>query len=148
MRVKKPYLLAGIATFIAGAIMGEIFFSLPADSGDSARGQNWQLPTVPDKQKLNSQYKRLSKYFGDGTAASAKQVPGSWQLKGVVREGEQYFALISSGKGKKAKIIRYKQGDTLPDNTILTKIDAKGIWVGLDADGEQIRLYQDQSRGK
>ena len=62
-----------------------------------------------------------------------------WELHGIVKTGDHYFALIK----QEAKLIRCEIGDTLLDHGTITAIHANGISVRTDTQTQEYRLYQE-----
>lgn len=92
------------------------------------------------KEAAKQAYKRLRKHFlVQQERAQSSQKNNDWQLHGIVKTGDHYFALIK----QQAKLVRYELGDTLLDYGTIIAVHANGISVGATAEQPQeYKLYQ------
>jgi hypothetical protein len=64
-----------------------------------------------------------------------------WQVRGIVKEGKERFALISLVIDKQPKINRYAQSDVLPDGSVIEKITDNRVEIVQNGTPEIICLY-------
>lgn len=90
------------------------------------------------KRSLNEALRTVTRGrpWGEEDAGSrGKARSGQWRFCGVVRSGENRFALIEEDK----KVRRYTQGDTLPGGMILKTVGNDHIEVQT---GDEIRVFK------
>jgi hypothetical protein len=80
-----------------------------------------------------------------GAPATAKpaeppkpEIVRDWQVRGIVKEGKQRFALLID---KEQKIKRYAQSDVLPDGSVIEKIHDSMVEIVQNGTPETICLY-------
>ncbi len=75
------------------------------------------------------------------------EIVRDWQVKGIVKEGKEKFALISLVIDKQPKIKRFAQFETLPDGSVIEKIHDSMVEIVQNGTPEIICLYlQDPSK--
>ncbi len=141
-RYKQIFLLMLVVFF--AWVVSAVMFELPEPGltsttvADSLRLVDKALPQAAVEQK--TAYTRLKKRYlaeGEGEAASASQVSGSWKLVGVLHEGEESLALVRVD----GKMQRLSVGAELPEDTLIGAIDNHGITVVKDGEQQHHRLY-------
>ena len=92
------------------------------------------------KEAVKQAHKKLSKHFlVQQNSPKNGHKNNKWELHGIVKTGDHYFALIKQD----AKLTRREIGDTLLDLGTITAIHANGISVRTDAQTQEYRLYQE-----
>lgn len=66
------------------------------------------------------------------------EIVRDWQLRGIIKEGKQRFALLVD---KEQKIKRYAQSDILPDGSMIEKIHDSMVEIVQNGTPESICLY-------
>jgi hypothetical protein len=66
------------------------------------------------------------------------EIVRDWQVRGIVKEGKQRFALLID---KEQKIKRYTQADVLPDGSVIEQIDDSRVEIVQNGTPEIICLY-------
>jgi len=69
------------------------------------------------------------------------EIVRDWQVRGIVKEGKERFALISLVIDKQPKIKRYAQSDVLPDGSVIEKITDNRVEIVQNGTPEIICLY-------
>ncbi len=101
---------------------------LPAYQGSSLSEPQiaWQLPALPQSQ-IDVAYRSLLERsaWGAGGVSVGEEAAGNvtWQLRGLVQQGGELYALIETG----GKVRRYARGETLPDGQRLTRIEPDAV---------------------
>ncbi|MGV8836539.1 hypothetical protein [Cellvibrio sp.] len=72
-----------------------------------------------------------------------------WKLKGIIKEGNEFCALIEVLNPEKSKleILRLFQGDSLPNNELLIEITEQAIYYEFEDAKNQRTLYQNPNNG-
>lgn len=114
--------------------------SIPVRPEDAA-DYPWSLVS-PDKEKnLEGAFQFLIRRqpWGEESAESGTVFQISWRLSGIVRISGKCFALVEM----KDELIRFTEGETLPDGEILRKIGDTFVEIGTEADRRKIWLYEE-----
>ncbi len=70
------------------------------------------------------------------------EIVRDWQLRGIIKEGKQRFALLID---KEQKIKRYAQSAVLPDGSVIEKIGDNVVEIVQNGTPETICLYLQKS---
>lgn len=69
------------------------------------------------------------------------EIVRDWQLRGIIKEGKEKFALISLVIDKQPKIKRFALLETLPDGSVIEKITDNMVEIVQNGTPETICLY-------
>lgn len=139
------YMLLGIGAFCA-FVMGWFFLSQSDDLSDEAsRRVVWKLPE--DSQDIlfeDIEFLKNKGFFGAGNGDLPNDVDQdlgldqSWRALGVIVEGDNIRLLIKSDNGDVKSL---HQGEKLPDERIITKIEKDMFVVEKEGESQEIRLF-------
>jgi hypothetical protein len=120
----------------------------------SAKADIWQAAgpstpqTSPDDSNYLSSHSLWKLVAPTGTAAAQQSSSAAisqteWQLRGIVKDRETYFALVEvkMPTTNKVKLIRLRSGDQLPDQSIITDINSREVSFETDGQISQQKLF-------
>lgn len=109
----------------------------------------WQLSAIKNSQQGDLFFSSINKRFiwGEKDEDSTKKIKTDntqqkkidWFLKGIVIEGQYHYALIHE-KGK--SVNRYKEGDSLPDDSVLLSVTDNDITISTDSVTKKLILHK------
>jgi hypothetical protein len=133
-------LLIVVAIAVLTALIAKSQVQLPVIKQQQPKEVMLSTLIAQQKQTAQQAHKKLSKRFlVKQNSAQGSQKKSDWQLHGIIKTGEYYFALIK----QQAKIARYQVGDTLLDDSTITAIHANGISASTTEQRQEYRLYQE-----
>lgn len=120
----------------------------------SAKADIWQAAILSTPQTTQEDQAYLSSHslwkLAPPSAGNQKKQAGAtknseteWKLRGIVKEGQTYFALIEikiSATGK-TKLIRLRSGEPLPDQSTITHIDSQKVTIETNGQANQQQLF-------
>jgi hypothetical protein len=114
--------------------------SIPV-SPEDATDYPWSLVSPDKERNLEDAFQFLIRRqpWGEETAEPGTISQITWRLSGIVRVAGKRFALIEM----KDELIRFAEGETLPDGEVLQKIGDTFVEIGTQENRRKIWLYEE-----
>jgi len=133
-------LIVTLALIVLTIVVAQSQMQRPNSEENQKAEPTIAMPKVQSQIQAVHASQNLKKYFAVATQASASSsINEAWQLSGIITIGKQRYALIKQHN----KTTRYKAGETLPDHSVITKINTTGINIKTDSATSLHLLYQD-----
>ena len=127
----KPLLVAGLIVAVVVVGLNAPQPTAPAPLATAPAQDTWQLPELPDNnsKKAIETITARDLWGSVRAAANGPLAKPIWRYAGVIRQGKERYVLINID-GKPVSIL--KEGDELPDNAKIVKIEDDRFFVLID----------------